>query len=770
VVSRDPPLPVVAVVAAAAVPASVSGAPPVASSVQSPAAPPADPDRQALAEELLDAALAACRQGDFDAVAARRPRATRWLVRRHALRLCATLGRPPADGLEPRLLRGLLDWALSRLRPDGAPPAAPVPDAAWIDAPAWRPWLALMCHARLLAVPAFPARYRRRPDESAVDNLCGLWEVGPSTFYRYVERAQRRLAALALTPPDAAACLSLRRFAVDRWGPPTDGRADWHRARAEHARRQGDAATSLWHAVQAGDPPAVIALLRARASALAGEQETDALLAPLALPGAPLSPDERIDLLLAQAALARTRQEPERELRLLEQALQAARDGGAARGLGTVYGELARFHEPRDSDRAFAAYADSLRYLAAAEPGELGVAGRAAHLTSLVRLAWMHVVRDHPRAKSMLEDAEALRRRDGATDDLVGLLEQSWGEYWRRAGDHERAVQARHRALNAFERVGDRRSVLVTYVNLVLLHGDAMETDKAREYAQRVFQAAQSTVVEPAVVVSAHGNLGVAQARVRDYPAAIESFRRALDGAVRADLRLHANRLRLNLASAHYGLFVQTRDPAQERLGDEALEAFRRAPPSETTPSFVETAKGLKAEVLGERPDRSIDQMLDDESAAHQSEMAEIQRRRAALRQASSPVQSLQDRLAIAAAYARIAAAERDAAVAWAGASGLAGQVAGEIERLGLGWAPDADRAQALAAEWRAATGDLIDDERRLALADSLLREGAISKSAYAAVCQVSPATASKHLSVLAARGLLAQTGKGPATRYRLPG
>jgi predicted ArsR family transcriptional regulator len=86
-----------------------------------------------------------------------------------------------------------------------------------------------------------------------------------------------------------------------------------------------------------------------------------------------------------------------------------------------------------------------------------------------------------------------------------------------------------------------------------------------------------------------------------------------------------------------------------------------------------------------------------------------------------------------------------------------------------LGWAPDADRAQALAASWRSATGDLIDDGRRMALADSLLRDGAISKSTYASVCQVSPATASKHLSVLAARGVLLQSGKGPATRYRLP-
>jgi Fic family protein len=50
-----------------------------------------------------------------------------------------------------------------------------------------------------------------------------------------------------------------------------------------------------------------------------------------------------------------------------------------------------------------------------------------------------------------------------------------------------------------------------------------------------------------------------------------------------------------------------------------------------------------------------------------------------------------------------------------------------------------------------------------------LLRDRAINKSGYADLCNVSPATASKHLSTLTERGLLQQTGKGPSTRYRLP-
>ncbi len=50
-----------------------------------------------------------------------------------------------------------------------------------------------------------------------------------------------------------------------------------------------------------------------------------------------------------------------------------------------------------------------------------------------------------------------------------------------------------------------------------------------------------------------------------------------------------------------------------------------------------------------------------------------------------------------------------------------------------------------------------------------VLESGSINKSGYAQVCQVGLATASKHLGLLAERGLLVQTGKGPSTRYVLP-
>jgi Fic family protein len=54
-------------------------------------------------------------------------------------------------------------------------------------------------------------------------------------------------------------------------------------------------------------------------------------------------------------------------------------------------------------------------------------------------------------------------------------------------------------------------------------------------------------------------------------------------------------------------------------------------------------------------------------------------------------------------------------------------------------------------------------------VAERLLAGGGLSKASYGEAAGVAPATASKHLAQFTARGLLVQSGRGPATRYRLP-
>ena len=90
----------------------------------------------------------------------------------------------------------LLQWAVGQQRPDRASLAATISRDAWLDRTSWRPVLALACQYGFMAVPAFRDRYRGHAEEAAASQLCGLWSVGASTYYRYLDKAKRALATL----------------------------------------------------------------------------------------------------------------------------------------------------------------------------------------------------------------------------------------------------------------------------------------------------------------------------------------------------------------------------------------------------------------------------------------------------------------------------------------------------------------------------------------------------------------------------------------------
>ena len=153
------------------------------------------------AEAILAGALAATRAGSLGEYLRQRRQATRWFVRRHLQPVLGTAGDALlADTTHERATLLLLRWGMSRLRPDQAALDAPIDDAAWLERTSWRPFLALACHFGLVPVPRFDARYRRSAEESPAENLCGLWNVGPSTFYRYLDKA-RRMMVEALQAP-----------------------------------------------------------------------------------------------------------------------------------------------------------------------------------------------------------------------------------------------------------------------------------------------------------------------------------------------------------------------------------------------------------------------------------------------------------------------------------------------------------------------------------------------------------------------------------------
>lgn len=731
-------------------------------------------DAVARAAALIEAALVAQRAGTLHELVRQRPRAARWLMRRFEPLVVGAVG----DALEveqPLVLMAdlLLRWALTQLRPDREPSFDGIQPKAWLDLTAWRPMLAATCYAGVLAVPEFRERYRRRAGEPAIENLCGLWSVGPSTFYRHLDRAKRTMAELLVREPIGLPM----RFALRRWlqaevarrqGLDTaEQRVAWHRRQAERALQRHDIGSALWHRLAATDVRGFIQALQVDALQSANHPETDALIERLAA-GA-LTARDRMDVELARAALARTRNMPERALQACEQALQTAVAAHDKLLMGIAYGALGAFHETRDADRAFACYEDSAECLRQADPERSDQAAIGAYLTTLTRLAWLYLQRNDPRAKTVLERTQQIGGAIEVPDEIAGMLAQSWGELARRSGQLREALEHKQRALNIFERLGDRRSVLATWLNLSSIYAELQQFERAIDYAQRILDVAARQDVEPQIVAGTHVNLGATYYLQGRHDAAIEQYHQALDASVRSGLRLESTRAHFNLAEAYYKRFQTSHDARDERSGDMHVDAVLHAPMAESSPALLELARKLKTDVLGQLAETEKDRLLPQESAIHLDEMSEIQRQRAVLAVPISPEAHVRARLAIARAYLDISMKEREAALELIARHGLGTSFTQELGALRAAFDRELTREQRLLGRWHEDAADLVPEALRASLIEWLLGRDSINKSAYADLCGVSPATASKHLALLAERGLLQQTGKGPSTRYLLP-
>jgi hypothetical protein len=301
---------------------------------------------------------------------------------------------------------------------------------------------------------------------------------------------------------------------------------------------------------------------------------------------------------------------------------------------------------------------------------------------------------------------------------------------------------------------------------LSLIYGEARNFDRALDYAQRVIDAAREVAVEPDVLAGAHGNLGVAYFYLGQLDRAIEQYREALVIEEAAGLRAHLAASHYNLAEAYYQRFQRGGSRDDEVLGDKHAATAARLSADDNTPGLGAAVKTLKQETLGTSggPDR----LIPIEYAAHFEEMADIQRLRTSLAVPQPAALQVRTHLAIARAYLAIAGKEREAALALAQRHGLQDDFAPELDALRAAFSRELTREQRLAQSWAERSRDLLDADRRQSVLAHVLAQGSINKSSYAEVAAVSLATASKHLGLLAERGLLVQTGKGPSTRYLL--
>ena len=264
-------------------------------------------------------------------------------------------------------------------------------------------------------MPVFPGHYHHSHGESPLDLLCGLWDVGPSTLYRYMDKGRRQLAdVFNLNEPSGTGILSLRQSVqvfLDQGPEPASGWPSWHRRQAQIASLEARACDALWHHWRGQDLPGALNTLRRHAPSAAGSDETDALVDLLL--GVPGGPDAAFDLALCMAGIWRHRHDGARENEQLQRGLRLAHELGKPLLSGRAYAALGRFFENRDVDRAFACYNDSVQHLqqasTVAAEAQRGPA-TVEYATVLIHLAWLHLRRNDPKARSLLDLVEQLAR------------------------------------------------------------------------------------------------------------------------------------------------------------------------------------------------------------------------------------------------------------------------------------------------------------------------------------------------------------------------
>jgi tetratricopeptide (TPR) repeat protein len=729
-----------------------------------------------MAEIRLSVALAGLRGGTLLDLLHRYPHVLRRYARGALGPVLATIGDAlPAERRSAEAVALWLRWATSQLRPDRQADWAAIDRTTWLDRTSWRPALALATYFGLADVPEFRDRYRRRAGESAVENLCGLWAVGPSTFYRYVDKGKRQMA-LSLLGATRSNTVALRTFVHQQvfaqlpLADPAE-RCGWHRAQAQQCVMHGDALSMLWHCLQADDHTAFIDGVKRYRAQIARKPELPDFIGMLSIRALTLR--QQFDLVLVQAALQKHRGEEGAEQQSYERALRLASAANDARMLGEAYGVLGRFYEYRDFDRSFACYEDSARFLQSANVVQAdGPAPQVADslVFTLSRLAWMYVSRNDPKSRAVLDQAQGLREHHGLGDETAAWLELTWGQYWRRASEPGRALEHMHRALNLFEKLGDQHLVLGVYINLSLIYAEARDFDRAFAYGKRVLADAGKVALEPQALANTHGNLGWAYGLKGDYDAAVHHYEAVLDICRDTGLKKPMSMAHYNLAEVFYKRYQETRDLRDEQRGDAHVALSLRADPLALGPAQLEMIRKLKTEILGTgREMVPEDRLLPAESAAHFDKMLRIQEHRNALALPSAPADQVRARLAIAGAYAEISAREREAALALIHKHQLGEQFAGELAQLHNTFKRELTREQQVAAQWQTSAAEILQEERRIAVLEHLFHDGSIQKSIYARLCGVGLATASKHLTMLAERGLLVQSGRGPSTRYSLP-
>jgi tetratricopeptide (TPR) repeat protein len=678
----------------------------------------------------------------------------------------------PTERLDEQI-RVFLRWAVGHLRPDGAKLDAEIPSHIWLHHTQWRPFIALACFYGFLPVPAFKNRYIAIANAPVAEHIIGLWDIAPSSFYRYVERGRAALVELLGRWPPTPPILVQLIDVVQQHEISSLAQSDqtqlheWHAAQAKKTLLQNNPRLALWHLSNTNNTSAVLQFIGRYAVPLAGDPCTDLIIHGFIERDA--CPEKDVRGHLALAILERIRGADVLEHRHMVHALNVASADNNPGLLALVYSATGRFYESRDIDRAMSNLRQGIAYFEQIPIAHVESSREISqsHAITLIRLGWLYLTRNDPRAREILQRAGTRLDRAAAPDETTALLYQAEAELSRRDGRTDEALEAMHLALAAYERAGNLLQQLRVSSNLSLLFGEKKDLVRAKAYAQKVFDVAHSKALDPDTVASTHLNLGGAYFWSEDYSLAIEHYLAANTISEDAKLTTVSGRAHYNLAEAYYQRYKLRGNSCDEQDGDTHAAASAAIWKQSNDLGALAATNNLKETVAGTRDTLVYDQMLPDELATHFQQMGQIQRMRQSLAgEALNATEKIEAHLSIARAYAEIAAKERNTVVEMLDTLPQSDQYQLQVEQIQLLFERSENREAKRLAVWTNIASDIQAPLVTRRLITELSTAKSINKGSYATLFSVSPATASKRLTELANRGLLLRKGNGPQTHY----
>jgi tetratricopeptide (TPR) repeat protein len=714
---------------------------------------------------VLEHVLDAHRAGALASAVGQRARLYRGLARRFVGTFSVH------DGPIDMPIATLLRWGVAQIRPDAAPLAAAIPEHIWLHHTQWRPFIAVACFYGFLEVPKFKQRTIAMPTDSVADRIVALWDIAPSSFYRYVERGRLSVSRhFGHWPPRGAAFAALLQEHYHASAGVHEPQA-WHTQQAQRAEKSGQHALALWHVAQGEDSAAMFRHVARHALEFAGESNAhDFIEQHIVRRGG--DPQQAFGH-LALATLARVRGVLADQRRRHVLALNAALPSNDSVLLGVVYGEIGRAFESGEIERALSSFRQSLAHFERAqEHAHEALAApwaQEAYALVLVRLGWLYVTRNDPRARVHLAKAAALLPETDVADEARAVLYQAQGELFRREGNNTDALDAMHKALDSYERLGNTLQCLRLSCNLSIVYGFARKIERARYYAQRVFDAARTAHVDLETLASTHLHLGGAYFWDEDYQAAIDHYLLAQTVAEQGELSVVRGWALYNLAEAHFQRFQLTGDAQDELAGDAYVERAAAIWQSLDDQGNLKATRTLKQSIIDTARTPRVDQLLSGEKAVHFQAITVIEGARAQILAGElSNEQAIEAQLNIAQAYAEIAATEREILASLVQRCEAGPRYASQLHALQTTFERSQSAADECAARWHRKIAHIQEISVTQKLVHHLLTQGPITKSTMSALCGVSPATASKRLTTFVALGLLLRQGRGPQTRYSL--